>query len=125
MKSTEGVAAASASNNRSSPMDTGPPVLRSAFIPPRVTDNPGKWTRNCEMVTASFLRTTATYSVSDGLFVHFKTERDFSETILVAKEHDLATRDEGYINHGYTKLGIYVRTFYFDWEMQSSLMYSS
>jgi hypothetical protein len=87
-------------------------------------DNPGKWTRNCEMVTASFLCSTATYSVSDGLFVHFKTQRNFSETILVAKEHDLATRDEGYINHGYTKLGIYVCTFYLDLEMQPSLIYS-
>ena len=90
---------------------TRPRILRSAFIPQR------QWTRTCEMVTLNFCRTSATYSPQDGLLVRFSNQRDKTETIEIAKDHE-SSDDAGFIGKGYTKRGVYVCDFYFqNWQL--------
>ena len=80
----------------------GPPVLRSAFMPPR----PVKWTRSCEMVKVAFTRVMATYA-GDGLHVKFVSNPRKTEFIEVAKEYNVPG-NAGRIGMGYSKVGIYV-----------------
>jgi len=95
----------------SATVDSEPRVLKSAFIPPRLSaTRQAQWTRTCEMITVKFTCTTATYQAKDGLLVRFSIQKDVIETIQIAKEHESGD-DVGFIGKGYTKRGIYVRTF--------------
>jgi hypothetical protein len=58
------------------------------------------------MITVRFHRTTATYSVQNGLLENFSTEHDGTETLQIAKEHE-SSGDVGFIGNGYTKQDIY------------------
>ena len=80
-----------------------PVVLRSAFKPPRARP---QWTRDIEMVTCSFLRTKASYSLENGLQVDFEM-METSEEIQIAAKWEKPS-DDGYIGEGFTKRGIYV-----------------
>lgn len=98
--------------DKSLPSAPEPRILRSAFIPRRLSAITPAWTHTCEMITVTFHRTTATYSAQDGLLVRFSTQRDTTETIQIAKDHE-SPDDVGFIGKGYTKRGIYVRWFSF------------
>jgi hypothetical protein len=88
--------------------DNEPRILKSAFIPPRLSASATIWTRNCDMITIRFTRTTATHNAQDGLLVKYSTNpQDTIQTIQIPKEHELAD-DVGFIGKGYTKRGIYV-----------------
>ena len=103
-----------ASNSQNPPVAAGvePRVLRSAFVPPRLSANHGgsaqstRWTRHCDMVEIKFTRTSAKYSGADGLVVQFSAHKT-KETIEIPLEHE-SQEDVGFIGMGYTKRGIYV-----------------
>ncbi|KAF8808517.1 hypothetical protein BYT27DRAFT_7222879 [Phlegmacium glaucopus] len=59
------------------------------------------------MITCSFLRTEATYTLKDGLDVQFETS-EIAEEMQIAAKWEKAS-DGGYIGEGFTKRGIYAR----------------
>jgi len=58
------------------------------------------------MVTCSFLRINASYSLENGLHVDFKMMETSEEIEIAAKWEKPG--DDGYIGEGFTKRGIYV-----------------
>ena len=70
--------------------------------------NISKWTCDCTMVSTSFIWTTASYNLFDGLMVKFKTNDNITEAIKIAEKWEMPC-EPGYIGKGFTKQGIYVR----------------
>lgn len=58
------------------------------------------------MVTTSFFRTTASYSLKNGLKVDFEMMEALEEIQIAAKWEK--KDDSGYLGEGFTKRGIYV-----------------
>ena len=64
------------------------------------------WTRQCEMQTAIFIKTTASYNPKNGFAVVFKSNST-PDSIHIAKDFE-SQEDDGLIGEGSSKRAIYV-----------------